>query len=202
MHLFTALLVGIVANIDNLVIGCSYGMKKTRIALLPNIIIAIISVLSAFIALMVGHFISAYFKPTLANDLGGSLLIIIGGLSIWSTFFEHSEKFKKSNSRLLKVLYQPKSADLDENMLISIKESILLGMALALNSISTSFSVGLTDPNILIYILCIGFFSLVFISLGVSFGIKLSTRLKDIEALAPIISGLLLIIIGLYEIII
>ena len=200
MHLFTVLFVGIVANIDNLVIGCSYGLKQTRISTLPNFIIAAISMLSSLIALLVGHWISSYFKVSFANDLGGCLLILIGGLTIWSTTFEHSKKFN-TNSKFLRVIYEPKTADLDENKIISLKESFLLGIALALNSIGTSFSVGLTTTHILVYIISIGFFSLIFITIGVTSGIKISQSLNGIELFAPIISGLLLIAIGLYEII-
>lgn len=201
MHILTIVFVGVIANVDNLVIGFSYGIKKTKIPFLSNMIIALMSVLCSLVALLTGHWLSTFLKPSLAGMFGGILLIVIGGLSIWSTFYERRQKINEDSSNFVKVMYEPKTADLDLNNKISIKESILLGFALALNSISTSFSVGLTDPSVMAYLLSIGFFSLLSIWFGVSIGDKVKGALKNMEIYAPIISGLLLFLIGLYEVI-
>ncbi|WEG11857.1 manganese efflux pump [Pullulanibacillus sp. KACC 23026] len=201
MHILTILFVGIIANVDNLVIGFSYGIKKTRIPIISNIMIACMSMVCSLIALLIGHWLSSYLKPNFAGILGGTLLIIIGGLSIWSTFYERNQKTKEISPNLVKVIYEPTTADLDFNNTISMKESIFLGLALALNSISTSFSVGLTDPSILLYILSIGLFSLLSIWIGGRLGDKLKASLTSLETFAPIVSGILLFLIGLYEVI-
>ncbi|GGH83875.1 putative sporulation protein YtaF [Pullulanibacillus pueri] len=201
MHLFSAIFIGVVANIDNLIIGCSYGMKKTKIPWLSNIIIAAISMLFSLISLFAGHWISTYIQPHITNTIGGLLLLIIGALTVWSSFYERSKKSNQTQSPFLKVIYEPKDADLDQNHSISMKESLLLGTALAINSISTSFSVGLTSASIVSFVASIGLFSVLFISIGGVMGKSIQKRIKNMELYAPILSGVLLILIGLYEII-
>lgn len=201
MHILTIVFVGVISNVDNLVIGFSYGIKKTNIPFISNLIIALMSVVCSLVALLTGHWLSTFLKPSLAGMFGGILLITIGGLSIWSTFYERRQKINDVSSNFVKVMYEPKTADLDSNNTISMKESVFLGFALALNSISTSFSVGLTDPSIIAYLISIGVFSLLAIWIGGSIGDKVKGVLKNMEFYAPIISGLLLFLIGLYEVI-
>ncbi|GGE56595.1 hypothetical protein GCM10011391_39380 [Pullulanibacillus camelliae] len=201
MHLITILLIGIIANIDNLAIGCSYGLKKTKISFTSNLIIALLSMLFSFLALLAGHWITHSMTSDFANALGGCLLLIIGGFTITSTFFERSSSFIESQLPFLKILYHPKKADLDENHQISSKEALLLGFSLALNSITTSFSVALTDSSFLIYTLSIGIFSFAFIAFGVKVGGLLQNKMAGLELLAPLLSGLLLILIGCFEMI-
>lgn len=201
MHLLTVIFVGIIANVDNLAIGCSYGIKQTKIPFVSNLFIALMSMICALVGLLAGHWITAFVKPVVANALGGGLLVIIGGLTVCSTFFERKQQIDETSSNFFKVIYQPKKADLDMNNTISVKESIFLGLALALNSITTSFSVGLTDPSFGLYVLSIGIFSLLTIWVGTLLGNQINALLKNLEIYGNIIAGVLLILIGLYEII-
>lgn len=200
MHLLTVLFVGIIANIDNLVIGFSYGIRKTKIPFSSNFMIAFMSMVCSLAALLLGHFVSRFFNSSLSTILGGGLLIVIGGLIIWSTFYEKKQKIEVTSPNIVKVVYEPKTADLDFNNKITFKESIFLGLALALNSISTSFSVGLSDPSYIAYILSIGIFSLLSIWIGTRLGNQVKAILANLEFFAPVLSGFLLILVGLYEI--
>jgi len=200
MHLITILLIGIIANIDNFAIGSSYGLKKINISFTSNFIISFLSMFFSFLALLVGNWMTHSITIDFANALGGCLLFIIGAFTIASTFFEKSRSFTKSPFPFLKVLYHPKKADLDDNHKISTKEALLLGISLALNSITTSFSVALTDSSFLIYTLSIGIFSYVFIIFGIKIGEVLQGKLSGLELMAPLLSGFLLIFIGCLEI--
>ncbi len=201
MHLITVIFIGIIANIDNLVIGFSYGLKKTQIPFSSNFMIAVMSMICSLAALMVGHFVSRFLTAGLTNAIGGILLILIGGLIMWSTFYERKQRISGKQPDLVKIVYEPKKADLDLNNRISLKESIFLGFALALNSISTSFSVGLSDPSFAAYIVSIGLFSLISIWIGTRLGSRVKAILKNLEFYAPILSGGLLIMVGIYEIV-
>ena len=200
MHLITVLLIGVIANIDNFAIGSSYGLKKIKISFTSNLIISFLSMFFSFLALLAGNELTHSITINFANALGGCLLLIIGAFTITSTFFEKSRSFIKSRFSFLKVLYHPKKADLDDNHKIGAKEASLLGVSLALNSITTSFSVALTDSSFLIYTLSIGVFSYVFITFGVKIGEVLQSKLSGVELIAPLLSGLLLLFIGCLEI--
>ena len=80
MQWLTILLIGIAANIDNLGISISYGLKSNRIPFLSNLLIAIISMICAFVSITAGSFLSNFFSQSIANFTGGSLII---GIGVW-----------------------------------------------------------------------------------------------------------------------
>ena len=80
MQWLTILLIGIAANIDNLGISVSYGLKSIKVPFSYNIIISIISMVCAFFSITAGSFLSNYLSQSIANFTGGSLII---GLGVW-----------------------------------------------------------------------------------------------------------------------
>ena len=57
MQWVSILLIGIAANIDNLAISVSYGLKLKRIPFLYNFIISLISIVFAFFSISAGSFL-------------------------------------------------------------------------------------------------------------------------------------------------
>lgn len=54
MHLTSIFLLSISANIDNLIIGIAYGVKKTKINMRCNIIIALSTFIATFLSMSLG----------------------------------------------------------------------------------------------------------------------------------------------------
>ena len=117
MHWVTIILVGLASNLDNLGIGLAYGVKETKIPILSNIIIAFMSMIITYIAVIAGGTIIEYISPNMANLLGSFLLCVIG---LWTLL---SKRF--SNPAPLK---NPELIDWDENHVISWREAIYLGL--------------------------------------------------------------------------
>lgn len=191
MQWVSILLIGIAANIDNLAISVSYGLKLKRIPFLYNFIISLISIVFAFFSISAGSFLSNYFSQSMANFTGG---ILITALGIW--FIAPLPIFMKNKS-IQPEDTSPVLLSLDQSMKITLKESSFLGFLLALNCLTIGFGAGITGFSPFFTSISIGVFSLISISLGNKVGNKIGNTLFG--KYSTNIGGLLLIIIGIYE---
>lgn len=208
MHILSIVILGIAANLDNLGIGLAYGIRKIKIPLISNLIIALLSGIATLITSFAGHLLLYLFPNVLCNILGGSIVSLVG---IWIIVFyfknmnkdvmlikaekDQTKDITMENLRI--IIKQPERADIDYSGHISIKESILLGIALSVNCLATGLGAGMTGLSIFGMTLSVVFFSLVTIFFGVYLGKRyVSYYLGD---KATIIAGILLILIGIYE---
>ena len=192
MQWLTILLIGIAANIDNLGISVSYGLKSIKVPFLYNVIISIISMICAFFSIAVGSFLSNYLSQSIANFAGGSLII---GLGVW--FIITSPLFTKNDVTRTEIT-RPVLSNLDKTKTITLKESFFLGFVLSLNCLTIGFGAGITGVPSLFTSISIGVFSLISISIGVMLGNKIGNTIFGNYSNS--IAGLLLIVIGIYEI--
>lgn len=70
----------IAANLDNLGVGIAYGMRKTRISAVSNFLIALISAILTYLAMVFAQFLELVLPADIINELGA---IIIIGVGIW-----------------------------------------------------------------------------------------------------------------------
>ncbi|MCZ2257858.1 manganese efflux pump MntP [Sporosarcina sp. G11-34] len=192
MQWLTILLIGVAANIDNLGISVSFGLKSNRIPLLSNLLISFISMLCAFFSITAGSYLSDYFSQSIANFIGGSLII---GLGVWC--IATSPVFTKGDLPQKQTSCRPISPGIEKIKSITWKESIFLGFILALNCLTIGFGAGVTGVPPLFTSLSIGIFSVISISLGIIVGNKIGHTV--LGRYLNTIAGLLLIIIGIYE---
>ncbi len=192
MQWLTIIVIGVAANIDNLGICVSYGLKSIKIPFFHNLIVSIISLVCAFISITAGSYLSNYLSQSIANVAGGSLII---GLGVW--FIATSPLFAKNDLIRIENTCSVYTS-LDKTKTITMKESIFLGFVLALNCLTIGFGAGITGVSSLFTSISIGVFSMISISMGVMLGNKIGNTWfgKYSESIA----GLLLILIGIYEI--
>ena len=195
MQWLTILLIGVAANIDNLGISVSYGLNSKKIPLLQNLLIALISMICAFISISTGSFLSYYFSQSIANVAGGSLII---GLGLWFIFY--SSPVVKSNGNSQKPTWQFRLPKFDQAKDITWKETFFLGFVLGVNCLTIGFGAGFTGVPPFSASISIGIFSIISIYFGVMLGKNIGGTVFG--RYSTIISGVLLIIIGIYEIII
>ncbi|MER2088734.1 MAG: manganese efflux pump [Sporosarcina sp.] len=191
MQGLTILLIGVAANIDNLVISVSYGLRLNKIPFLYNLIISFTSILFAYISITAGSYLSTYFSQAMASYIGGFLIM---GLGIW--FIITSPVFIKNKSIQLDESHAV-IPSLNKAKQITLKESVFLGFVLALNCLTIGFAAGITGLSPLFTSISIGLFSVISISLGVMLGNKVCNTLFG--KYSNSIAGLLLIVIGIYE---
>jgi putative sporulation protein YtaF len=201
MHLLSVLLIGIASNLDNLGISVSYGLRSTRIPFISNLIIGIVSMLCAYLSIIAGRFISAFISIQIANVVGGLIIICIGIKCIVDSFFEKKATSEvKIDSNYSQVITHPNLADVNDDKVISLKESIFLGFALAINCLAMGLGAGITGVSPALTTFSIGLFSVISIWCGLKLGNKISG--KNIGKYSNIVAGFLLIMIGVYEMIV
>lgn len=209
MHLFSIILIGLASNLDNFGIGVSYGVQKIRIPFLSNLFIAGLSFLSTFLAVLAGHSLTHWLLW--ANALGALGLI---GIGLWVAL-HHSDNTSLPSAKpsastflisikplncIIQITKNPSAADLDANGIISLKEALVLGFSLSLNCLATGVGAGLTGLTPLPTAVSVFLFSLLTISAGYHTGWK--TADNWLERGSQIAAGVLLILIGLYELLV
>ena len=91
MHVLSALLFAVSANIDCLAIGLSYGIQSVKIDARSNLIIAVISTAGTLISMLAGKPLAALCSADTANRIGAVLLMLIG---CWILFQNHRTQQK------------------------------------------------------------------------------------------------------------
>lgn len=201
MHLLSVFAIGIASNIDNLGIGMSYGMRSTRVPFFSNLLIALLSVIATFLSMTAGDLVSHTLQSPVANAAGGVMIIVLGLWSIRPGAFRRPAEQAAPGSTegsVLSLLDNPEKADRNQDHILSWRESISLGLALAMNCIASGFGAGISGVSPVWTSVSVGVFSLITIELGIRIGYRLADTW--IGRYANAIGGILLIGIGLYEI--
>jgi len=189
-----------------MVIGLAYGSRKIKVPFRSNFAIASFSGIATLVSSMLGVALANYIPYFYGNIIGGSIVCFIGLYTIISYYINKKRiipKTKHQNSNqyideLRAVMDNPSLADKDFSGDISLKESVLLGIALAVNCLGTGFGAGMTGVNIGILTLAVIIFSIATISLGEIIGRRWAAKFLGDQA--TVLSGLLLIIVGIFQI--
>lgn len=200
MHFISVLAFAFSVNIDNFIVGVAYGIKKIKIGFLSNLLIAFITAAGTLISMEIGVVASQFLSPKIANAFGSILLILIG---IWATkdFFRKKKPLQPTNSpNCSQLLKEPEKADNDHSGTIDLKESITLGLALSINNFGLGIGASITHIDITAAVACTFFSSIIFFSLGRIIG--KSYLYTFFGKYASLFSGILIILLGLYELLI
>lgn len=199
-NLWAIIAIGLASNLDNAGVGIAYGVRKIRIPWYSNLAISIISLLATLTSGLFGTWISSYIDPWIGQFIG---TVVIVGVGIWVLLQPITEKKKSQkdgdsdSNAFTRLLRNPEEADKDSSKSISLTESILLGTALAMNALAGGFNAGITQLDIWYTSLSVGIFSFLLLLLCAGFGEKYAA--EKFGNTATVISGLLLIVIGINQ---
>ncbi len=196
----SSLLFSLSSNLDNVVVGTAYGLKKIKIGIIANLIIAIITSIGTFLSMSVGIYISKLLPQYITNSFGAGTIIILGGYFVIESIIKL--KYNKSSKELaLKdiddmIEYAEKS-DLDNSGDINTKEALLVAFALTFNNLGTGVAASITGVSIQFTVLFTFILSILTIKLGEAIGSNVLGIF--LGKYGPLISGILLIILGIIE---
>ena len=208
------LFLAISSSIDSFGIGITYGMKNTKISNSAKLILFIISFIVSFFAVHFGDFLKDLLPDNIANYIGCCFLIFLGGFVCFQSFKKDTKNqvydevfsepkiyrfFIKFLGITIQIIKDPISSDLDKSNLIDGKEALFLGVALSLDSFAIGISSGILGIHSIIFPLIVSVFQLLFISLGNLIGSTLNRFSKFSQSIWSIISGILLILIGIVK---
>lgn len=192
------LTIGFASNLDNAGVGISYGIRNIHIPMKANLMIALISALATFIGGGLGNWLTQWIRPIFAHLLGTVVMVSVGLWVLCQPLLKKKSRADPPLNRFTEILRNPEKADRDHSKSISFTESIALGIALSMNALAGGFDVGITNLSIVLAAVAVGIISFFTIAVCCWIGQRfMSDKLGD---RATILSGLLLIYIGLQQI--
>lgn len=189
MNILSSILFAISANTDNFVVGLSYGMKKVRIGLVSNLLISLISVAGTVLSMSFSKIIVNFIPENISGFIGSAILILIGGLTIIKPLLDSGQSDD--------IFVNPEKADKDNSSNIDAKESIALALALTINNVGLGIGAGISGLNIMMTSLLTLFFSITMIMVGYFLGSNYLSKIFNKKA--TVISGLIIIVLGIFE---
>ncbi len=192
MHILSILLFAISSNLDNLTVGIGYGMEKIEVNPLSNLIISLISAIGTFISMYLGTIVLKFLNKEITNLIGSGILIAIG-LFFCYQFFK--SKDVKNDDDLIK---NPKKADKDNSKHIEPREAVSLGFALTINNFGVGFGASIAGLSFILTSIVTFFISIIFLEGGYLLGNDVFAKIFG--KYSDLISGLIIIFIGIYEI--
>ena len=183
---FKYILLALSASIDALSLGITYGIKRTKMSKISNIIIFTIVLVCSTFALLLGHYISLLFSPTFSMLLGSSLLIMLGVYNI----------FKGINK-----VNTIKDFDIDNSNYIDNKEAIALALAVAVDASCVSISCGFIGCGSFILPIFMAVFHTFFVNCGNFVAKNIVEKINIPSNILSVFAGILLVCIGALRII-
>lgn len=183
MLILSAFIFSLSSNIDNLVIGISYGIKNEKISMLSNIIIAIVSALGTYISMEFGKFICKFISNDISNLFGAITLILMGVYFVIQSIIAKKKGGKKDSKKVTKL---------------NLKDTFLLALALAANNLGVGVAASVTGLGVKWVVIFTFITSILTISIGQELGDHVIGKI--IGKYDSLISGVLLIILGFIEI--
>lgn len=185
-------LCAISSNLDTLSVCTSYGMKNMKISTNAIIVLTFISSVGTFISMKFGTLILEYTDVAFVNRIGSIALIVMG------LYFLYECTAKKDITKTV-LLNDPTLADEDMSGTIEFKEAFALATVLTINNLGVGIAAGIIGLNIFLTTYFTFLSTLIAVVLGLYVGERFAS--KSFGKITQIMSGILIIFIGLSKII-
>lgn len=179
--LINTFLLALSSSIDSLGIGITYGFKKIKLSRFSKIILFILSIIITSFSGLIGYILENTLSTNVCEFIGSSILLCMGIFIIIQT---NDKEF---------------SFDFDNSNDISYKEALLLGFALSLDSLCIGIGGSTIGINVYIFSILIAILQYLFLNIGIYLGIHLINFIKIPQSIWSKISGIILILIGLFK---
>ena len=178
MSVLPSLLFGISASLDALLVGCALGLQKVPLPAKHNLLISAVTLIGTVISISLGNLL---------------LPLILFGLYYTGKWLVSRWRCSSSdNSSLCR-----EKKKFAEHRNLTLPQTLALGCALSMNNIGIGFSASITGLPFLPASISTFFCSFGFLTLGSRLG--RSVLLQQVGEYADPISGLLLILLGLWQ---
>ncbi|WP_308860158.1 sporulation membrane protein YtaF [Paenibacillus endoradicis] len=142
VHFASMAILAVAVSLDSFGVGITYGLRKITIPFLSIIIISCFSGVVIGVSMQAGAWLTAYLSPTLANDVGASILVLIGLWALYQYF--QSIKDQRAEKNQIVENHNEQESDRTEHNVIN---------AVSLQTTATVFRVELKRLGLVIQIL-------------------------------------------------
>ncbi len=200
MEIISILFFCIASSSDNFVIGLSYGGKGIKISFWSNFVVACISCVGTFLAMLFGKGLYLIIPENHTAILASILLVGFGIYMLIEALKKDKYERKENNpgsGNYYNYIEHPEILDKDNSKEIELKEAAVLGFILCLNNIGLGVGASIAGLNMYITAVLALIFSMIFVKLGCHLGHKvLNGRLSKYS---EYVSALIIIALGIYE---
>jgi putative Mn2+ efflux pump MntP len=189
----SVVLIAPVSNVDNLAAGVAFGVRGTRIAAAPNLVIAAVTMAATAGAMTTGRTLSHALTPSAASALGG---LVIGAIGVWTILASlHTVRRTTPWPERRAGGWQRDRSSLGREpgaeTAMSLHEAVALGVALALNNVATGVGAGVAAISPLATTVLAGGLSLICVGGGSRVGLPFRRLVSGSDA--SLISGAILL---------
>lgn len=208
MLILSMLVFAFAVSIDGFGVGFAYGMKNIVIPIRSLLVICLTSSTAIAISMFLGKFVILFISLEVAQLICAIILSCMGLFMLIHTWLQKKQEDILLGEEgmlvrfripclgiLIQILKEPAKADVDHSCIIDLRESFILGFALAMDALGAGFAVAVAGFPPIWTALAVGISKFMLVSAGVKLGqLSATNRLVQKSAFVP---GLLLLILGL-----
>lgn len=221
LELLSTVAFAVALSLDGLGVGISYGVRKIKIPVFSLLVISITSGLAIGFSMLCGHMAAKYISVEIAEIIGAVILIAVGIWILFQTWMQNrkgrtvgADDIAKAEEEgckqifnlkikafglVIQILREPAVADIDKSGVISSREAVLLGLALAMDALGAGFGAAMTGFRPLLTPLAVSIVKFTLVSAGVYVGRRYAAKwLGDKASGLP---GWVLILLGVVRVI-
>ncbi|HEX8978418.1 MAG TPA: sporulation membrane protein YtaF [Parasulfuritortus sp.] len=208
--LLSIFLIALSSNLDNIGVGTSYGVRRINIPFASNLLIALVTSLGTFLSVFLGEAMYHFISERTAGLLGGGIIIAAGLWIIYQEKIMHRVEEREVKQpvaeagrsrfgfhQIVRILNNPFTADWDFSGHIDLKEATALALGLTINNFPNGVGAGILHLNIYLMTATVFLISIITIWTGIYLG---QSGVRWLGKSAALVSGLILIFVGAYEI--
>lgn len=167
-----ALLMAVALSLDGFGVGLAYGLRRIIIPLRSFVVIALCTVFAMGISMLFGSWVSLWLELIPARLLGAIIIIVLGvfqlakalwnrgreifpqavpAVAIVGASVQQKQVFKiqlRFFGLVIQVLKTPDLADIDGSGGISVRESLILGSALAMDAFASGIGAAMAGMTL------------------------------------------------------
>lgn len=194
MQFFSIMLFAVSSNLDNLIIGVSYGIKKIRIPFLSNFLIAVMAFAGTFLSMLCGERITQWLPVGLANAIGSVMIIVIGLGGLIKYLYSRR---RSAQDNVQWPINEPEKYDKNSDKTLELKETVSLGIALTVNNIGLGVGASMSGLSVLGTAMMSSVFCMGLMLIGNYIGKGCTS--KRFEKYSEVISAVIIILLGIFE---
>jgi putative Mn2+ efflux pump MntP len=184
--LISTFFLSLALSVDDMVVGVSYGLRKTMIPLKNLLLIVVGSTVSMYVAMLLGKFVISFLNVNTTRYLS---FILLAGLGC-RVMFNAWQESKKSG--LIRQTTYSKWSDP-----LSVWESLYLGVALGIDDFAEALGLAVAGFPIILTVFLFKLSEVIAIYSGSLLGKKELS--KFINAKLAFIPGITLISVGIWQ---
>lgn len=216
-----ALLMAVALSLDGFGVGLAYGLRRIRIPMGSLMVIALCTVFAMGISMLFGSWVTLWLRFIPARLLGATILLTLGVCQLARAIWNHRReslplavpamavaiqkpvlepifRFQLSFFGLvIQVLKTPDIADVDGSGGISLRESLLLGSALAMDAFASGIGAAMAGVTLSV-IGIVALTQIIMLRLGQQMAGKIP---ENWTSKAEYLPGAVLILVGLGKLI-